>query len=212
MINYSTFICFDFETSGANPEIDLPTEIAGKAYNSRSLEPIPGAEFSSLCNPPEDVKIEPKALEVSKLTLEEVRAAPSLEVIWKQFCAWVEKFNYKKDKWNAPIACGQNIDGFDLPIAKHCNKRFGPKKQDTILFSTFRSVDLLDLLFPWFENSNDLKNYKLDTIREYLGMSTIGSHEALKDVQDTGGIIMRILKLHRGLYPKVGFKDSFKNG
>lgn len=209
MINYSPFIVFDFETTGKDPKVDLPVEIGAKAYHSRSLEPLPNAEFSMLCNPPEDVKIHPEALEISKIKLEDVRKAPSLETVWKEFVNWVGRFNSKKDKWTAPIACGHNIDGYDIPIANHCNKLFGPKKEDTVLFSNFRSIDLLDLLFPWFENNNELENYKLGTVTKYFGLEHSNSHRALNDVQVTGQIIMRILKLHRNLSPKVKFKDAF---
>jgi DNA polymerase III epsilon subunit-like protein len=69
----------------------------------------------------------------------------------------------------------------------------------------------MNVVFYWFENSNELKNYTLDNLREYLGISKEGAHDALKDVQDTANILIRFMKLHRNIAKKVKFKGSFVN-
>jgi DNA polymerase III epsilon subunit-like protein len=48
-------------------------------------------------------------------------------------------------------------------------------------------------------------------MRDYLGISKEGAHDALKDVQDCAKILIRFMKLHRRLVPKIVFKDSFFN-
>lgn len=209
-INTNYLAVFDFETSGLVES--YPLEIACKVYNARSLEPIQDGEFHSMCKPPPDVKIEQGALDVTGIKREDVDKAPLLEVVWPQFVDWVGKYNSKKNKWEAPVPCGSNIRGFDLPICSRMNLRFSKKKEDTVLFNTFKCIDLLDIIFLWFENTNDLPNHKLDTIRQYFGITKDGSHRAMKDVEDTGNIIMRFLKLHRNLMGsgKVKFKDAFK--
>ena len=50
----------------------------------------------------------------------------------------------------------------------------------------------------------------MDTLREYFGIDSSNSHDALKDVKDTAEILIRFLKLHRKLFAKIQFKDSFK--
>ena len=72
-------------------------------------------------------------------------------------------------------------------------------------------LDIMNLVFYWFENIN-LKSYTLDNIREYLGISKDGAHDALKDVKDCANILIRFLRLHRKLGEKISFKDSFING
>jgi DNA polymerase III epsilon subunit-like protein len=67
----------------------------------------------------------------------------------------------------------------------------------------------MNVIFYWFESNSELKNYTLDNLREYLGISKEGAHDALKDVKDTAEILIRFLKLHRNLGKKVKFKDSF---
>ena len=91
--------------------------------------------------------------------------------------------------------------------------------QNYILYSFY----LLSLLFSWNnylfilkkkssnEKGNDeLKNYTLDNLREYLGISKEGAHDALKDVKDTAQIMIRFLRLHRNLSSKIKFKEYFK--
>jgi DNA polymerase III epsilon subunit-like protein len=67
----------------------------------------------------------------------------------------------------------------------------------------------MNLVFYWFEGNNELKNYTLDSLRDYLGIDKTGSHDALKDVKDTAQILIRFLKLHRNIANKVKFKSSF---
>ena len=212
MINENFIVVFDMETNSLNEP--WPVELCSCVINPRSLEIVPNEQFSSLCKPPSDVIIEDKALEINHIKREDIEKAPLVEVVWPQFIEWVGRFNKKKNKWDAPIPCGMNIKGFDLPIAQRMTKLYGKKKEDTILFNTFKIIDLLDIIFLWFENSNELTNHKLDTLRDYFGLSKDGSHRAMKDVEDTAKIIIRFLKFHRSLMgsSKVKFKDAFKNG
>lgn len=199
------------ETTGKYPLIDMPTEIAAKVYNARSLEPVKDGEFHSICKPPPDIIIQQEALDVTGIKREDIEKAPLLEVVWLQFVDWVLKFNPKKNKWDAPIAVGHNIKGFDIPIANRCCERFCKKKGETILFNTFKMVDSLDILFLWFENSNELVNMKMDTVRPYFGLSNDGGHRALADVKATGDLVMRFLKYHRKLMGQnpQKFKGAF---
>ena len=69
----------------------------------------------------------------------------------------------------------------------------------------------MNVVFYWFEGNNELKNYTLDSLREYFGISKDGAHDALKDVKDTAEIAIRFLRLHRNLSQKIKFKGSFVN-
>ena len=68
----------------------------------------------------------------------------------------------------------------------------------------------MNLIFYWFEGIDKIKSYSLDSIRDYLGIDKSGAHDALKDVHDCANILIRFLKLHRNLSPKVNFEQSFK--
>ena len=69
---------------------------------------------------------------------------------------------------------------------------------------------MINLVFYWFNHNNELKSYKLDTLRDYFGIAKDGAHDAIKDVKDTAEILIRFLKLHRNLSEKIKFKGAFK--
>jgi DNA polymerase III epsilon subunit-like protein len=214
------YVVFDFETGGLNPQYNEAIQVAGKAYNARTLEPYPaeqGGEFCSLMKPLYPERLEDGALKVNKKTREELMVAPDQAVVWNQFVDWVARWNPKKTKWTAPIACGKNIRSFDLEFVKVLNNLHCKKKDKVVLFSERREVDMQDFTFAWFENEAEPEDDKMDTWRKYLGLSSEGGHDALVDVRQTGAVIMRFLKLHRQLQARkdkdgnklIKFKGAF---
>lgn len=90
---------------------------------------------------------------------------------------------------------------------------FGPwdeERQEPTLFYPRDSVDLLRIIWMWTENIKDVKSISMDAIRDWMGISKAGAHNALKDVQDGAELLIRFLKLHRHYAPKVKFKGAFK--
>lgn len=147
-------ICYDWETAGANPHTCQPIQIAAVAIDGRTLKLKDNGKFESMISIIPDDKVEDygldpveqKALDVNKKTLEEIQKAPSLKTVWAQFCEWVNGFNYKGDRWSAPIRSGYNIMGFDDIICDrimrgHLNKRLVLKEK---LISKAGQKDLED--------------------------------------------------------------------
>lgn len=220
-MNQVDFIVFDFETGGLDPLFHEAVQVAGRAYNARTLDPYPaesGGAFSSLMKPLYPDRLDPKALQVNGKTREELEEAPDQKVVWNQFVQWVNRWNPKKSKWTAPIACGKNIRNFDLKFVEVLNELHTPKKGKTLLFSDRYTLDLEDFIFHWFENEAEPAKYGMDYLRGYFGMSTAGAHDASVDVDQTGELIMRFMKLYRRLQRAKGrdekkliqFKDCFK--
>ncbi len=215
-INNLAFVCFDFETYGLSAETSEVIEVAGKAYNPRTLEPYPvsaGGEFVSMMKPlyPErlDTPGAQKALDVNKKTKAEILAAPDQKLVWNQFVDWVNKWNPKRNRFGAPIALGKNIRNFDYKFLEVLNGLHCKNKEKTLLFNPQTDIDLQDYIFAWFENSTELENGRMDTLRTYFGMSHEGAHSALVDVRQTGDLIMKFLKLKRTLAARPG-KDGGK--
>lgn len=212
-MNLNTICIFDLETGGLDWATSPVLEVAGKAYDARTLEPIAGkrGEFSSLMRPEKTDKIEQKALDVNHITREEIEKAPEEKVIWPMFCEWVKSFNPKGSNYTAPIAGGKNIRGFDMLFVdrlcrqyKYCDKN---GKQN--IFSNRTMIDLEDFLFYWFAHKpGEMKDFKMDTCREYFGLSSVNAHRAACDVAQTGELIIRFMKLHRHLSEKVTFKKA----
>lgn len=201
MPNHLDIIVFDFETGGTRHGYHEPIQVAGKAYNARTLEPYPienGGEFMTMMKPMHFDRLESEALRINGKTVAELEKAPDQGVAWNAFVKWVERYNRGKTKgaYTAPIAAGKNIRDFDFGFLEDMNLLHCKKKEKTVIFNRIK-LDLEDDLFRWFENTDELKNQKLDTVREYFAMDTEGAHDALVDVRQTGDLIMFFLKLNR---------------
>lgn len=206
------YICFDFETGGLRPDYHEAVQVAGKAYNGETLQPVPvelGGEFVSYMKPEYFDRLEPGAMKVNKISIETLKAAPEAKQVWLSFIDWTKSFS-KKGKGSAlPIACGKNIRHFDLKFVHELNLKYSPTKEKTQIFNNRRCIDLEDMLWLWFENDREFRSYSMDNLREYTGMPTEGAHDALVDVRQTGMVIMDILNLHRNIRSRV-LKDGRK--
>jgi DNA polymerase III epsilon subunit-like protein len=229
MINYNKICVFDLETDGSDPRVCSPVQIAAVMIDPIKLELIKDSEFN--------INIKPEVMEkddkyeyttdildfharVKGSSKEKVYAEwqtyPKQEHSWKMFTSYLEQYHTrssKKSQFSAPIAAGYNINRFDLPIIGRLSEKFGNvnKEGRTDIFYPRDVVDIMNMIFYWFENSNDLKNYTLDALRDYFGISKEGAHDALKDVKDSADILIRFLRLHRNLSKKIKFQGSFTN-
>jgi DNA polymerase III epsilon subunit-like protein len=147
--------------------------------------------------------------------LAEWKEYPSQKQSWNLFTEYLSKYHCrsgsKKSQFTAPIAAGYNIHRFDLIIVDRLSKKYNNlnKENRSNIFYMRDVLDIMNIVFLWFENNQDLSSYSLDSLREYLGISKDGAHDAIKDVKDSAEILIRFMKLHRKLSRKILFKDSF---
>ncbi len=252
-MNYQDLVFLDFETTGVNPYTAQPTQLAAVVIHGRKLEIHEDSIFESYIQPIWDedecmrLGLQPvndEVLEKTNISIEQLKAAPSLKTVWSQFQQYINRHNPKKSKWGAPIKAGMNIDKYDCIIIDricggHFRKAkteldklvaggiikaegvklpepygFGPwedERQEEALFYPRDSVDLLRILWMWTENMPEIKSLSMDAIREWLGLSKEGAHNAKKDILDGAKVLIKFLKLHRNFAPKVKFKGSFAN-
>jgi DNA polymerase III epsilon subunit-like protein len=223
-MNYKDIIVFDFETGGANPHSCQPTQIAAIAIHARKLEIQPGGIFNSEIRPIiDDDKaiakgvgpLEEKALEITRKNRTDLAKAPLPKTVWKKFAQFCDKFNFKKTSYHAPVAAGFNINNFDMVIVQRMCEEYGPldaKRGEQKLFNPIFSIDLMQHIYCWFENNQDVKSYGLDYLRDYFGMPKDNAHDALQDVKDTANILIKFLKMQRSLIKKITFEKAFANG
>lgn len=231
MPNFQKFCVFDMETDGSNPDLCSPIQIAAVIVDPLKLEIVENSEFNISMKP--ELLEENKEYDYSDSDIldfhAKVRSCSKADILeswqnfqsqengWKMFVSYLEMYhtrtNGKKSCFSAPIAAGYNINRFDLRIIERLSKKYNNlnKEGRSSLFYPRDVVDVMNVLFYWFEYNNELKNYTLDNLRDYLGISKEGAHDALKDVKDTANIMIRFLKLHRSLGNKVKFKGSFTN-
>ena len=213
-INDRYIIVYDFETCGKDPHTTEITQVAAQVIDPRTLEL--GPTFNSECKVLNEDLVEQKALEVTGKTIEQIRKAPGPEVVWAAFTDYCHMYNKSSTNtsFKAAISSGWNIDGFDSIITERYCQKYGPldkKKNQQSLFSSFMSIDLMKYFWIWYENTDDIPDYKFDTQREHMGLSTEAAHDALFDVKQCAQLLVKVLNLHRNLYPKIQFKDCFKN-
>jgi len=160
--------------------------------------------------------------------------APSLQTVWEEFQQFVYRNNPSKEKWKSPIRAGYNIDRYDnIIVDRICGGHrrnakmqllnvdksikiedpygFGPwdpKRQEDTLFNPRDSIDLLRIVWQWTENMADIKSLSFDSVRDWLGISAEGAHNAKKDVLDGAQTLVRFLKLHRHVAPTIKFKGK----
>lgn len=230
MANFQKICVFDLETDGITPEKCSPVQIAAIMIDPNKLEIIPNSEFNINLRP-EALQDKPEYDYSDSDVLDfhaKVRGSSKADILnqwktyqkqdqgWKLFVSYLSLYHTRSDKkscFTAPIAAGYNINRFDLKIIERLSSKYNNvnKEGKSSLFYPRDVIDMMNMVFYWFEGNNELKNYTLDHIRDYFGLPKEGSHDALKDVKDTAYLLIRFMKLHRNLANKVKFKGSFVN-
>lgn len=215
-------IVFDFETGSRNPRKCQPTQIAAIALDGRNFRSK--GTFNSLIKPIFDDEqavsegldpVEDEALKITRKTREELESAPVLDVVWPKFADFVKKYNWQGTPFYAPVACGFNINGYDMHIVNRLCKKYGPwdnKRESQALFHPIYKVDLMDDMWLWTEADPNVKSISLDSVRERMGLSLDNNHDALQDVKDTANIFIKIQKSRRVIYRNMKFEKAFADG
>ena len=182
-------IVFDFETGGRDPNTCQVTQLAALAIDGRNFR-LKGEFNSEVWAETDDKKAEKKglgpiedgALKVTGKTREQIAKAPKPKAVWKKFCAFVDKYNWKGTSFFAPIPAGYNILGYDMIIVDRLCK------------------------------DPSIKTRSMDSIRERMGMSSENAHDALQDVKDTANLMIKFMKTHRAVYRNLKLEKAFANG
>lgn len=222
-MNHKFYICYDLETDSPNPEEAHPTEIAAVPIEPRSLKILADETFNVIVQPPDlnekdyfenhsdtihwhasNHKVEAKDM-LEKWKKEGVEQKLALQ----EFNRYCKQFEIEKTSQNwyvDPIPVGYNIIGFDNKILQ----RICQDNKVSCPFSFVNQVDIMHLLFTWFENIGGPSNFKMDTLREFFQMPHEGTaHEALTDVIDTARIFVRFLQFQRKQAHVKKFKGAF---
>lgn len=220
----NTFIFYDIETISANPHRTQPIQLAAVAIHSSRLTIIPNSEFESMIYAVEDPEecqrlgldeIQDEALAVNNKTRDEIKNAPKIKEVWSQFVDYVNNYNYTKNDWGSPIPCSFNGNGFDdIIIDRICGPHgygLGPwneKRSKQSLFHPIYNIDLFKIVFSWFSATAEPKRLNMDSLRDFFGLSTDKTHDALFDVQQGADLLCRFLKLQRSIGQKINWQNK----
>lgn len=199
-----------------------PASLAAVAIDPATARVVEGDHFDSLMCPDDEGwqdRVDPGALFVNKLRVEDIEKAPPRRDVWLAFARWVRQYNPKKGVMSNPVPCGKNIRSFDNLITEYLSRRYGTVDKNGIqtVFARRpgeqwgRMIDLDDLVFGWFEGSDEIENLAMDTLRSYFGLSSERAHSAIVDVYQSAEMICRFLRLHRGLLKKIPFRNSMRD-
>ena len=195
---------FDFETSNSDPSTAQILQIGACLVNT-SNEIIDS--FSSLVKPENFDTLDPEAMAVNHLSIETLKDAPEIKVVFPIFANWIQKYNTRKDKstFGSPLPAGWGIDNFDCPIFTRYCKRFDywdKKWNNQNLINPVFTFDVMKYYWWLTRRDSDVPNIKIGTILEYAGISKEeiekNAHDAVWDVKMTAILGIKILNL--GLY------------
>ncbi len=215
-LNHNYLCVYDFETGSPFAWTTEPIQLAAAMVHPRTLEIVEGSEFASYIRPYVMDNVTDDALGVGGKTpaqiqelREKIRAAPSRESVFGDFCAYLKRYT-KGNQWGAPIPVGHNIINFDnIIIYRLCQEfKMLDKNLYQKIFHPFLCIDTGAILFNWWENLAEPTKYGMDTVRPYLGLDNSGGHIADKDVADSAAILIRFLKMQRTKALKLNFKGS----
>lgn len=224
-MNNNTIIVFDFEAGSPSRYKCQPTQLSAIAVDPKRLTIKPNGVFNTLLRPlyfDDDEarqngydELQPKALELTGLTREVLATAPLLSVGWGNFVQFVDQFKIGTNKWGRPIMCGYNINNYDYFIVDRLCQMYKPYSEEDeqqALFHPVHRIDLLNDLWRWTENVkiNDNNSISMDSIRDWMGIDKDKAHNAMKDVFDSGFLMVKFLKMYRALFQRIKFRDSFK--
>lgn len=168
---------FDVETTGLTPGRDHILTLGGIVrINHKEVERV----YIEM-KPPEGTIIPPVVLDLTGLTIEQIRGFPSQEKGYKQLVELFGRYIDRFDKQDKLFTIGYNLD-FDLRFLARFFKAMG----DDYLFSFLGcKIDVLTL-FNQFRSEQNLyfQNSKLETACTHFGIK-LEAHNALSDIQAT---------------------------
>lgn len=160
------FVVFDFETTGLESTKDEIIEIGAVKISKGKIV----STFSTFIKP--SVPIPAEITELTNITEEMVADAPAINYVLPDF--------YKYCYGCGLVAHNIAFDyGFLNAIAKKMQYNFDNPQYDTMNLAR--------------NKLKGLKNYKLGTICEYLGVSLVGAHRAVNDCLATAKVFLKLI-------------------
>lgn len=213
-------IVFDYETDWSPDKIDVLSivQIAAVPVDLRNLDILSG-EIFNIDVRPDDLDVEGYSeahastidwhAKQQRCSSEEIlsrwRAGTPEKDAWEEFVKYVKGYAKGGSFDQSPIAGGQNIRGFDLPITE----RYNAKYKKRVPFSKREVFDLMDFSASWFMFSTDRpKSMSLGSLRDFFNIDKVGSHDAKKDVLDCSLLIKKFLTIHEQIAPRIQWRPK----
>ena len=130
-----------------------------------------------------DVEIDDYALEISKVSIEDLESYDSASYCFKELMKKLVKYVNVNDKNDCFVIAGYNT-AFDIGFIKEWFKEMGLLDSYKDLFH-YKSLDVFSIVFALRHiGLNSAENDKLETMCNYFGIE-IEAHNALSDIEAT---------------------------
>jgi len=176
---------FDLETTGTNPMKNGIIQIAGIIeINNEEMR-----SFNMKIKPFESDVIEQEALNVSGITLEDIKGFEDPKTAYNSIVSMFDNYIDKYDKNDKFIVCGYNVR-FDMDFLKE----FFIKNGNDYLFSYFGKPKDPFPVIQYLSAMGKINtfNNKLSTVCEYFGINIKDAHDAMADIQATKSLIEKL--------------------
>lgn len=182
----------DVETTGLDEKKNDIIQLAGIVeIDSEVME-----SFKLVCQPFDYEAVEPSALEVHGMTIDQIKEFPTPQEAYKALIKILSKYIDRYDKFDKFTPAGQNVP-FDTGFLK----QFFLKNGDVYYGSWFnyQHVDLMSFSLV-LKHAGLLKidNVKLATVAEKFGVP-LQAHDALEDIQATRNLLKIMIKKYLGV-------------
>ncbi len=174
LVDLSTYIAFDFETTGLSPENDRIIEIAAIKFEGGEAVD----RFVTLVNP--ERPIDSFITEITNISNGMVSDAPVEMNIIDDFLNFLE---------DIPLVA-HNIS-FDISFLKRLCERYDKEYVERPLYDTLQLARTFLFFHP---------THNLGSVSEYFNLSAVGAHRAEADTENTG-IIFQYLLEEAASYP-----------
>lgn len=178
---------FDCETTGTDAKLNDIVQLSGIIEVNGEVK----EEFNFRCQPMNFDSVSPEALEVTGLTMEDLKSYEPASVMYKKLVNLMAKYVNKFDKTDKFYPAGYNVS-FDLQFlaeffAKQGDKYFGS-------WCNWKAIDGLPIMrFLEFTEALKPENHKLGTICAHYGIE-IQAHDALSDIRATREVLQVLRK------------------
>lgn len=182
---------FDLETTGLQPHRHCLHQIAGiYLENGEEVK-----RFEIKMRPYEKAAIEQDALDIAKVTIDELNARQSFADGYKEFTTMLDMWVKKFDKTDKIELVGYNNLSFDNNFLRGLFLINGDKYFGSYFHQQSRDVYALavECLHPF---RNEIENFKLPTVAKFLGIEVIDDklHDAVYDVHLTIQVYLELRK------------------
>lgn len=135
--------------------------------------------------------IQPRALEVSKTTIEQLKGYEQPNIVYKKVVNILDKYVDKYNRQDKFSPAGYNV-GFDVGFMKN----FFFKNNDKYWGSyfTYHFLDVFNFVYILeYKGLLKLDNYKLITVAKFFGID-FDAHDSLSDIKTTREVFLKLLE------------------